>query len=831
MQHAPYALHASLVSRIEAELGDDGVHQFDLRCMNDDGAEVMPKMQGQFTAPHGGGANNLILNFQTAFPSTGRYTFVLRVDNVQLDTCTIQVAQAPPQPHGPGNAGSATTRLCIREPGARRIGAGRAIPSRRAGRRAATARPPHASADPAWVTTAGRALPLILFGALAWVSFRHHPLGDYFTESDFFEYAAGGAAIRAGHVAPGRYGVIGPVYEMLLAAAGAVVPDLFRFASLLSAAATALTTWLWIGMTRRRLGPRVAFWTGALIAVNPVTFRYGYSATTDAVATALQAAALFALFAGGGPLRIAAAGAVAALATLTRYTGIYLVPAALAVLFLSPDRARRVRLAAAYLAGFAIVFGPWLAFSVAHGHLPGENLFRNYGFYETESAARNVQDTTAVVTGPSSHGLGMAPLRALGRLPDHLAKDAHQVLGWPIALLCAAGLALAIVRRTWRTLLPFWIAGGCLFVILGAAFYSDRYSLPLVPVYLMLAAVAIAGAARRGPRSAIAAGLLGLAALAYSGANAYRLERFTEGQLPAEVLPAARSLAAHSGPADAVLARKAAVAWYARRRFVAFPRLSTLPQLAEYAARNGARFLYFSWYEGELRPEFWYLLDTTAAVPGLERLNVTHANPSILYRITPGFGAAPAWMADDTLRRIHDLRGYVQVVADPDAYDMHRSLGIHSRRLGETAAAADHFRAMAALRPGEVEPWVLLGESELDRRRYAAAHEAFVTASRVAPFEARARVGLGLSEFALGRVDAAATTLEPVLRRVTDRRVLAALGTEYERRGDGAGLAQARAQLAATPPGAPGIPQRPMTVSATSSSSASSVNSGHSSRP
>ena len=95
VQNPPYGLQASLVSRIEAELGDSGAHQFDLRCMTDDGAEVMPKMQGQFTAPQGGGANNLILNFSTAFPKPGRYTFVLRVDNVQLDMCSVQVAQAP----------------------------------------------------------------------------------------------------------------------------------------------------------------------------------------------------------------------------------------------------------------------------------------------------------------------------------------------------------------------------------------------------------------------------------------------------------------------------------------------------------------------------------------------------------------------------------------------------------------------------------------------------------------------------------------------------------------------------------------------------------------
>lgn len=101
---APFGLQAALVSRIEADLGDTGGHQFDLRCMNDDGTEVMPRMQGQFAVPKGGGTNNLILNFTTAFPQAGRYTFVLRVDNVQLDQCSVQVSPAPATPTSGGGA-------------------------------------------------------------------------------------------------------------------------------------------------------------------------------------------------------------------------------------------------------------------------------------------------------------------------------------------------------------------------------------------------------------------------------------------------------------------------------------------------------------------------------------------------------------------------------------------------------------------------------------------------------------------------------------------------------------------------------------------------------
>jgi hypothetical protein len=78
--------------RMEADLGDEGQHQFDLRCFNQDGVEVLPKMSGQFEVPQGGGNTVLLLNFSVAFPKFGPYKFILRVDNIQLDDWMIHAA-------------------------------------------------------------------------------------------------------------------------------------------------------------------------------------------------------------------------------------------------------------------------------------------------------------------------------------------------------------------------------------------------------------------------------------------------------------------------------------------------------------------------------------------------------------------------------------------------------------------------------------------------------------------------------------------------------------------------------------------------------------------
>jgi hypothetical protein len=88
----------ALIARVEADSGDAGpAHTFDLRCMDADGTNIMPPLSGQFIVQKGGGLNNIILGMQMMFPKHGEYTFVLRVDNVQLDSWKVTAA-APPKP-------------------------------------------------------------------------------------------------------------------------------------------------------------------------------------------------------------------------------------------------------------------------------------------------------------------------------------------------------------------------------------------------------------------------------------------------------------------------------------------------------------------------------------------------------------------------------------------------------------------------------------------------------------------------------------------------------------------------------------------------------------
>src|SRR5215470_16607985 len=114
-------------------------------------------------------------------------------------------------------------------------GAGRGAPThaprRRATAGATIARDGGATTSAAaaqWLTRLAWLAIALFAGTLLWVVLGPHKIGDYSTETDFYgAYAAGARALQHGHLDPSRYGVVGPLYETVLAAFGLLTRDLF----------------------------------------------------------------------------------------------------------------------------------------------------------------------------------------------------------------------------------------------------------------------------------------------------------------------------------------------------------------------------------------------------------------------------------------------------------------------------------------------------------------------------------------------------------------------------------------------------------------------------
>lgn len=496
------------------------------------------------------------------------------------------------------------------------------------------------------------------------IAIAFHPIGDQYTESDFYgAYANGARALLAGHVDPARYGIYGPVYEWLLAPLAATTLDLFFAAKLLSVASAAVvlaSTWV---MVARSLGRGAARWAILLVAVTPVFLRYAYSATTDMAAAAFGAAALARLFTARRRRDVVLAGVLVALATLTRYQAIVLVPAGALILVLRRGTPKRGAQAAAFALACVLALAPWTAWSVAHGFVPGQSLVGNYRFYAIENGSRNVQDALRDGDSAAPAATPESPLVLWPRrMVEHAKDDVTVLLGPAFAAAAALGALLWAWRRFGANGGAWAISGAFLYVGLVPAFYSDRYRLQLVPVAAAAAAAIWAAPFARSRAGRTVTALALACVVGTVGVRSWAVQHKVWFELPRDVLAIAPALARDPAPGP-VIARKGHVGYYGGRAVVAFPRVASLATLGEVARSSHARYLYFSWYEAQMRPEMLALLDTTRTLPGLERVAVSSFPAGVLYRIGPGFGE-PGWFGDDREKAVAEARAAIWTLAD-----------------------------------------------------------------------------------------------------------------------------------------------------------------------
>ena len=505
-----------------------------------------------------------------------------------------------------------------------------------------------------------------------------HSIGDYFTETDFYgDYARGATLIQGGLLVPSRYHVIGPGYELALAAWGLVFHDLFRAAQFLSAVSAAATLVLWFYLLRRYVGPVSAVAATLLCAANPTFLQFGYSATTDAFSVALQALALCLLLARRGPGVVLAAGLIAAGAFLTRYTAGYLLPVGL-VAIAGDDcfRGRRLRLGLLFVAGFALPTVAWIVFAWGHGDRPSSELHHLIAFEAFARARGMTWDAYQRDLQPRFHNLldviryDPAALAGhmLRNLWEHARLDAQRLLGTAVAVCAGTGIVLAILDRRLRRAWPLALAGLAGYLVLVPARYGERYSLMVLPAYLMFAGIAFGSRLFAFPRGRanrvwIKPFLVVMPVMISLVASAQTQAKLL-GQLPREVLESGRVLRALKRPGDAVIARKPHIAYVGQVASLPLPFAGALGELGAYARRTHARWLYFSYPEAESRPDLYPLLDTTGVIPGLTPRCVTTRGAGVLYEIGPAFGPGTRWIQDPRTMNLRVARARLALVPD-----------------------------------------------------------------------------------------------------------------------------------------------------------------------
>src|SRR6185369_11887574 len=178
---------------------------------------------------------------------------------------------------------------------------------------------------------------------------------------------------------------------------------------------------------------------------------------------------------------------------------IYLLPAGLVVILAgAAGGSARLRAAARFAGGFFVLVVPWVLYSVAHGGRLALQLHHNIA-YEVFARSKGIawdeyqksmQSQFPNLASVIARDPAAVTRQIVANIGGHLKSDAASLLGWPLAIAALVGLVLVLrdhgARRAW----PVLVAGALLFLTLVPVFYSERYSLALLPMYATLAGVA-----------------------------------------------------------------------------------------------------------------------------------------------------------------------------------------------------------------------------------------------------------------------------------------------------------------------------------------------------
>jgi 4-amino-4-deoxy-L-arabinose transferase-like glycosyltransferase len=586
-----------------------------------------------------------------------------------------------------------------------------------------------------------------LWGAVALLG---RPAGDYGVETDFYgDFAVYARDWMSGRPTP-MNGFRGPFYYLLLGVTGKALGDLFLAAKLLSVIAAAITLRVAGGLVRRLFTPAWGMGTALFLAASPIVIEYAYRACSDLVFLALYTGALgLFLSSTERPAKgWALAGLLAAAASLTRYNGAVLLPAAAVVAILRFVPARRAAAPfAAFLVALTAAVLPWGLFLLDRKGNPFWNTaYENVAIevlVENPHQAQAGQFMRAVDLRSLGDVWSIDPerfLRAMvGNLVGHLAGDAEKLVTWPWAIVAAAGFLLT--ARSWltRDRLAFLVAGALTYLGLLTVFYNERFMLPLVIFWAAAGGGVLATIATRARRVLpVATALFALAAAASSALGVVRSQDARRhGGMPVE-LPGlaakARAAGASFGPHTPIAARKPHLGYYLGAPVIPIP-VGPLSRFRE----SGAHYLLVSGpevaqYPG-LRP-LWAPRGPREIPPGLRfvaqesaRIDENEQRMATLYAIVDPLAtrpptppsAAPEPVPDGLSRldglRLQLLRWYVRWNTYPRPESIVRRISETARRhpdvlltrgdlaleTGDTGAADSLYREALAARPGDMK--------------------------------------------------------------------------------------------------------------------------------
>jgi hypothetical protein len=488
---------------------------------------------------------------------------------------------------------------------------------------------------------------------------RRHPLGNYATETDFYQfYAPDAERLAAGHFPRNTFQ--GPGYPATLALVAKLAGtsgDLFTAGKWMSVVCAVLCGLLAFVLFARLFG----YWVGVgaqLIAAASGEFpQFSINAATDVFFLMLCLATLV-VFTGvriAPRWRVALAGALAGAVYLTRYNGLFLPAACLVGItlldFFKQRWLWRLALSAIFVALFLVVSSPWLIANYKRHGSPFYNT--NYlnvatEFYPELAANKTNQDAIRPLAERfHSFGdvLGYDPRRLMARYPANLYESLRNswqttLVNKLVAWMAGFGVVLALARRRSKNVALVLVAGALYLPLMALNHWEARYYFFVMVLYAGFAAFAAAAwldmARSLGWLKNRVFALIPLAMVATMFALSLAesrkdVTRFLESQ-PTEII-AARDYLSSVGATGGkrIVARKPHLPYLSRNEWVFFPQVKSLDEFRAWVEANRVDYIAIGKRELKERKELSALGNPEKAPDWLKAVWVNYDPVFILY--------------------------------------------------------------------------------------------------------------------------------------------------------------------------------------------------------
>lgn len=494
----------------------------------------------------------------------------------------------------------------------------------------------------------------LYFIVLLVISLLYHKVGDYGVETDFFwSYVPEAKNFISGTITIEQFR--GPMYPIFLGLIKILVSDYFISGILLGVISASILIFLTHKLIKKIISPVIAFFVTLILAFNPIFVQYTYSAGTDMVFNVLAAATVYYFFKDENLnyKNLISSAFFAGISYLTRYNGIFLLGFIFIILFVNYyniDWFKRLKAAVIYLAVFILTFTPWGIYC----HQEKGSFFYNENYkniaYELFGKNKISWDQFWFAESKNFHSLFDVIGRDIplffstifGNIGEHFVLDMERLMSWYIGAFVVVGIIVLLISnpfKNWKSReTGYYLSNIFFFALLLLVFYSERFSIFLIPFYLLIAVQPFFREKfityKKLPGSLRYIIVVVLVIVTFSETVSFNGSRIDSG--PKELLVLQEWYQKNiplNERGKKIAARKPHVAYLLDMEFSLLPMADSYDDLINKLIQNNVDYLYFSPVEAGMRKEFQDLLNPKIFHKGLEPVVYFNNPPAVLYKV------------------------------------------------------------------------------------------------------------------------------------------------------------------------------------------------------